>query len=152
MFSSVDFTVVVVVISSFFCEVVVVVDFVVVVVVVVSAVFGEIVGSFVDSSFLSFICGESFFSSISTRSKLTHSNPKIGFNRKYRRDGSFRGLPNKFCPPPVLSAPSSTPAFDVLFAFLVYRFKFFKLFRNFSQIMKFSQFLQLSKYFEIFRK
>ena len=70
MFSSVDFTVVVVVISSFFCEVVVVVDFVVVVVdvVVVSAAFGEIVGSFVDSSFLSLICGESFFSSISTRS------------------------------------------------------------------------------------
>lgn len=71
MFSSVDFTVVVVVISSFFGDVVVVVDCVVVVVVVVSSAFGEIVGSFVESSFLSLIGGESFVSSISTRSKLT---------------------------------------------------------------------------------
>ena len=72
MFSSVDFTVVVVVISSFFGDVVVVVDcVVVVVVVVVSSAFGEIVGPFVESSFLSLIGGESFVSSISTRSKLT---------------------------------------------------------------------------------
>ena len=97
MFSSVDFTVVVVVISSFFVAVVVVVDFVVfvvVVVVVVSAALGEIVGSFVDSSFFNLICGEFFFSSISTRSKLTFSNREIEFNREYRRDGSFRGRRN----------------------------------------------------------